>query len=98
MALLDEMRSKVRVMSNLTDGEVQDLIDASLADMRLKGVKPYLLSADEGLHPLVKQAVTLYCKAHYGYDNAERPQFVEAYNQQVVDLMNNQCDICLDVE
>ena len=97
MALLDEMKVRVRVLSDLTDDEVQGEIDAALADMRLKGVKPYLLSAED-VHPLVKHAIALYVKAFYGYDNAERPQFVEAYNQTVTDLMNNDCDICLDVE
>ena len=97
MALLDEMKVQVRVLSDLTDDEIQTLIDASLADMKLKGVNPELLYKDS-LHPLVKHAVALYCKAYYGYDNPERQQFVDAYGQRVVDLMNNDCEICLDVE
>lgn len=92
MALLDEMRVRLRVTSNVTDDEIEGEIQAAIADMRRCGVKDRLLmtEVEGGLHPLVKHAIALYCKAFYGYDNAiERPQFLAAYNQTVCDLLNS---------
>lgn len=74
------------------DVEIQLLIDAAFADLTRVGIVPSLLDA-ENPAPLVKQAVALYAKAHFGYDNSERPQFVEAYNRTVIDLLNSSANI-----
>lgn len=92
MALLDDMRMRVRVMTDMTDGEIEDLIDAAIYDMRRCGVKDELLDT-EAPSPLVKQAVTMYARAYYGLDNAtERPQFVTAYERTVCDLLNSKAN------
>lgn len=91
MALLDEMRMRVRVASDMTDGEVEGEIYAALADMRRCGVKDDLLD-EEDPSPLVKHAIALYCKAYYGYDNSEREQFVRAYERTVCDLLNSKAN------
>lgn len=92
MALLDEMRVRLRVTTDLTDAEIQDEIDAALADMRRVGIKEHLLNADNPA-ALVKHAIALYCKAYYGYDNAnERPQFIAAYERTVCDLLNSKAN------
>ena len=88
MALLDEMRMRVRVTTDLTDAEIEGEIYAAIADMRRCGVKDELLDAEDP-HPLVKHAVALYCKAYYGYDNNEREQFVKAYERTLCDLLNS---------
>lgn len=90
MALLDEMRVRLRVTSKVTDEEIESEILAAIRDMRRCGVKESLLDVDDELDPLVKHAVALYCKAFYGADNAtERPQFLASYNQTVCDLLNS---------
>lgn len=92
MALLDEMRVRLRVATDLTDAEIQDEIDAALADMRRVGIKEHMLNADNPA-ALVKHAIALYCKAYYGYDNAnERPQFIAAYERTVCDLLNSKAN------
>lgn len=92
MSLLDEMRIRLRVMTDLTDAEIQDEIDAALADMRRVGIKEHLLDV-ENPGALVKHAIALYCKAYYGYDNAnERPQFIAAYERTVCDLLNSKAN------
>lgn len=92
MALLDEMRIRLRVTSELTDAEIQDEINAALADMRRVGIKEHLLDV-ENPDVLVKHAIALYCKAYYGYDNAnERPQFIVAYERTVCDLLNSKAN------
>ena len=92
MALLDEMRIRLRVTSELTDAEIRDEINAALADMRRVGIKEHLLDV-ENPDALVKHAIALYCKAYYGYDNAnERPQFIAAYERTVCDLLNSKAN------
>lgn len=69
------------------DDELQDLIDAALADMLRAGVRPALLDADAP-GKLVKMGVKLYAKAHFGYDNQERSEFIASYERVLVDLKN----------
>ena len=91
MSLLDEMRTRVRVTSDLTDDEIDGEILAAIADMRRCGVKDVLLNA-ETPDPLVKHAIAMYCRAYYGYDNAERPQFIQAYERTLCDLLNSKAN------
>ncbi len=70
---LVEMIRAVRVNDTETSrSEITDLIKAAANDLDRQGVRT--IDLDD---PLTKQAVKLYCKAHYGYDN--EPRFQEAY-------------------
>lgn len=92
MALLDEMRERVRVTTKATDAEIDDEIFAAIADMRRCGVKEPLLD-NENPHPLVKHAISMYVRAYYGLDNAtERPQFIMAYERTLCDLLNSKAN------
>lgn len=88
VALLDDVKVALRVTTDLLDTEVQGLIDAALADMSRVGIREDLLDEDEPA-PLVKMAVCLYCKAHFGYDNDEASRFSESYRQLVADMLNS---------
>lgn len=91
MALLDEMRVRLRVSTDMTDSEIEGEIYAAIADMHRVGVKDELLYA-RNPSPLVKHAIAMYCKAYYGYDNSEREQFVQAYERTVCDLLNSKAN------
>lgn len=92
MSLLDEMRMELRVTTDYTDSEITRKIAAAIADMRRCGVKEALLD-EANLHPLVMEAIAMYCHAYYGMDNAtERPQFIEAYNRVLCDLLNSKAN------
>ena len=79
MALLDDVKLALRISPDTTayDGEVQDLIEAAKADLRLSGVDPAKL--DE-LDPLIKRAIVTYCKAHFGFDNPDAERLQRAYD------------------
>lgn len=68
------------------DPEIQTLVDAALDDMRRVGVKDDAIDAEK---PLVKMAVTCYCKARFGFDNTDASYFDRSYRQIVVDLVNS---------
>lgn len=104
MSLLDDMRKAVRVTSDKFDGELETLIGSALYDMERVGVNPALLEVDEDGslvedNAFVKNAVTCYCKANFGYDNAEADRFDAAYRRIVCDLMNSSENIAaIDAE
>lgn len=71
---LAEMTRAVRVKQTETsDEELTGLIHAALADLSRQGA--VLIDPNDAL---IKMAVKMYCRAHYGYDdNTER--FESAY-------------------
>ena len=77
MALLDEVKLHLRIAGTAYDGEVQLLIDAAKADLQLSGVDPEKVNA--ATDPLIKRAIVVYCKAHFGYDNPDAERLERAY-------------------
>jgi len=65
MALLDDVKLALRISPTIIayDDEVQDLIEAAKADLKLSGVDPAKLDESD---PLIKRAIVTYCKAHFG--------------------------------
>ncbi len=96
MALLADIKTALRITSDDFDSEVQMLVNAALADMTRVGVDPTLLEDpddDGGYTPLVKQAITAYCKANFGYDNPEAVRLDDTYHRTVCDLLNSSANI-----
>ena len=71
---VEEMLHALRISNTeASSAEVEDLISAAVADLGRQGVKT--IDLDDAL---TKQAVKLYCKAHYGYDK-DTERFDAAY-------------------
>ena len=94
MALIDDVRVSLRVVSDMTDVEVQGLIDAAIQDMRRVGVRDRLLS--EPMNALAKCAVVMFCKANYGFDNSDSDRYWQRYDWAVRSLMNSSANECAD--
>lgn len=88
MALIDDVRTALRVTSDMTDVEIQMWIDAAKADMLRCGVKPELVN-DKTMYPLVRSAITCFVKGQYGYDNSEAPRFLDSYRLMLAALLNS---------
>lgn len=86
-ALLEEVKTALRVTSSVYDVEVSALIEAAKADMRRVGVAEKALD-ESNIDPLCKMAVMLYCKARFGYDNEEAERFDKSYQQMLKDMRN----------
>ena len=98
MALLDDVRTALRVTTSLTDGEIATYIGTALFDMENKGVQPGFLAEDaaEGDYmPIVKTAVIVYCKALYGRDveASERNACLSTYRSIVASLLNGKQNV-----
>lgn len=72
--MLETVKKALRISSVHFDEEIQDLIDAGESDLRLAGV--YFLESEDAL---IKRAVTIYVKAHFGYDNPEADRLQNSY-------------------
>lgn len=88
MALIDDVRTALRVTSDMTDVEIQMWIDAAKVDMLRCGVKPELVN-DKTMYPLVRSAITCFVKGQYGYDNSEAPRFLDSYRLMLAALLNS---------
>lgn len=62
MLLIEELKRIVRVRSADAELELQGLVEACKKEMELAGIY-----GDE-TNPLYRQAIRLYCKSRYGYD------------------------------
>ena len=79
--MLDKVKTALRVSSNTFDSEIQDLINAALADLRITGVNIPNQGGSSVLDdPLLIRAVIYYCKANYGY-NEDSEKFQRTYEQ-----------------
>lgn len=100
MALLDDVRTALRVTTAKTDGEISTYIGTALFDMENKGVKPEFLAEDATTEkndymPIVKTAVINYCKAQYGRDveASERNACMSSYRSIVTSLLNGKQNV-----
>ncbi len=95
MAFKDDIKLMLRIKSDAFDSEVEMLIDAAKADMVRVGVREELVNPQDerSMNPLVKQAISCYAKARFGYDNSEATRFDRSYHQTVTDLMNSAANI-----
>lgn len=102
MTLQEDIRVSLRITSSDFDSEVRMLIDAARFDMERVGIDPTLLALDPETQDLenafVKAAVTAYCKAHFGFDNAEAVRLDDSYRRIVCDLLNSASNIAAIAE
>lgn len=71
--IIEMLQNAVRVKSENAASELSDLAEACISDLRIAGV--YVSDMKD---PLVKQAIKLYSKANFGYDdNTDR--YKESY-------------------
>ncbi len=78
--MLEKVKLALRIKSAAFDSEVQDLIDAALADLGIAGV----VKDDTG-DPLIRRAVITYCRCHFGQPE-DYDRLKAAYDEQKAQL------------
>ena len=78
--LLSKIKTSLRISHTALDEDVQDTIDACLADLRVCGVQESKLDATKELDPLVLNAVKLYCKKEYTDDTVKAARYQGGYD------------------
>jgi uncharacterized phage protein (predicted DNA packaging) len=85
--LLAKVKASIRISHNALDEDVQDTIEACLADLQVCGVQESKVAIDRELDPLILNAVKLYCKAEYTDDPAKAARYVAGYDKLKACLM-----------
>ena len=81
--MLQDVKDVLRVSGDDLDAEILDLIDAAKADLILSGVhKDKVVDTD----PLIKRAITVYCKANFGYED---PKLSERFQESYISLKHH---------
>lgn len=81
MALLDKVKTALRVSGTAFDDEISDLISAAKYDLQGAGVRV------DDTDPLHQQAIVCFCKARYGYEDPQQAdRFWAAYEQHKIHL------------
>ena len=68
--MLESIKKSLRISGAIFDTEIQELMNAALADMKLSGI-----SCQNVQDPLIRRAVTIYCKANFGLDNKDSEKY-----------------------
>ena len=83
--MLEKTKTALRLRNKAFDDEIEGLIAAAKADLRLVGIvlpedrPPEGGEENRENDPLIERAVILYCKGHFGYiEGGER--FIKAYD------------------
>jgi len=74
--LLNTCKTALRMNNYHFDEEILDEVEACLKDLEISGVASSMIKESD---PLIKQAVKIYVKAHFGFDNTESEKLKESY-------------------
>jgi uncharacterized phage protein (predicted DNA packaging) len=78
--MLNDIKNSLRVSGDDLNIEIVDLVEAAKADLILSGVnRDKVIDTD----PLIKRAITVYCKANFGYED---PKIAERFEQSYISL------------
>jgi hypothetical protein len=86
LALIDDVKSALRISNTAYNTEIADLILAAKSDLGICG----LLTSSE-TDPLIKRAIITYCKANFGWDNPDSEKLQRSY-----DLLKNHISLSAD--
>lgn len=77
--MLNDVKTALRISQSNTsfDMEIQDLIEAARLDLQQSGISSD--KANDEKDPLIKRAITVYCKSNFGYDNTDADRFHDSY-------------------
>lgn len=77
MPILNDIKTVLRISNTAYDTEITDLISAARSDLMLAGILPS--KANNDTDPLIKRAITVYVKAHFGWNNPDSEKLQQSY-------------------
>ena len=81
-AIINKVKTDLRIVHTALDGDIADNIDACLADLRICGVT-YPVDDDPAILNLIK----LWSRAAYSDDTAKQDAYMARYNAMKATLM-----------
>lgn len=77
--LLEKVKQNIRRSHNKLDEDLQDQIDACLADLKTVGIVESKLEVSEDMDALIVNAVKLFCKAENADDPNKGAEYMRRY-------------------
>lgn len=68
------VKQALRVSTTILDTEINDIIDACKLDLSIAGIIT-IVDTDA----LIKRAIIIYAKSHFGVDNADSEKYMASY-------------------
>lgn len=84
--MLEKIKKSLRITHTKLDDEITDLIQSAKLDLSISGVVN-ITDSDA----LIIRAVTVYCKANFGFDNPDSEKFQKSY-----DMLKMHLALCSD--
>jgi len=78
MTMLQRIKTALRISAVDYDEEVTGLIAAAREHLRTSGVSEAVLASEDPA-PLVEQAITIYCKSNFGFDNPDADRLDKSF-------------------
>lgn len=80
--MLSKVKLALRIVTDAFDEEINDLIDSAILDLGLTDIREGVLATPDAL---VSQAITTYCKLHFG-EPGEYERLKASYDEQKAQL------------
>ena len=74
--MLDKVKLALRISNDAYDSEITSLINACKRELELVGIASSNFYTSDYM---ITQAIILYCKANFGFDNSEADRYQKAY-------------------
>lgn len=84
--MLDKIKLALRINNSAYDAEITNLIRACKKELELAGIASSKINVND---EMITQAITLYCKANFGFDNTEAERFKISYESLKAFLCTN---------
>jgi len=78
VSIINNVKTALRISNTAFDSEIEDLIAAAKSDLILAGVLED--KAYDDTDPLIRRAITVYVKAHFGWNNPDAERLQQSYN------------------
>ena len=76
--MIESIKTALRISNTAYDSEITDLVAAARADLKLSGILESKVNDDTD--PLIKRAITVYVKAHFGWNNPDAERLQQSYD------------------
>lgn len=86
--MIESIKTALRISNTAYDSEINDLVDAARADLRLSGILESKVNDDTD--PLIKRAIIIYVKANFGWNNPDAERLQQSYNMLKIHLALSQ--------
>lgn len=84
--MLEKIKLSLRINNSAYDDEITDLINACKKELELAGIASSNIDEDD---EMIIRAITLYCKANFGFDNNDADRYITSYESIKTFLCTN---------